>query len=65
MVFGKGRSFDAKSPEKSSVNKGEFIGVDPIYQNYANSTDKPLKADKKSSAKAEDKTEASKTSDKK
>lgn len=29
------------NPDESPLDRGDFRGVDPVYQNYANDTDKP------------------------
>lgn len=44
------------NPADSSVYYAEsgFVGTDPIYQNYANDTDEPLKAESGADKQAED-----------
>jgi hypothetical protein len=49
------------NPDESPLNANGFVGVDPIYQNFASITDAPEpeavegKAKKKSTSKASDK----------
>jgi len=69
--------FETVNPDETTLDKDGFVGVDPIYQNFANSTDKPLGDAHKDAEKAhpdqaeksgddeksEPKTEASKSAD--
>lgn len=32
-------------PDETTLNKDGFVGVDPIYQNFANDVDEPLEGD--------------------
>lgn len=46
-VEGVENSLGANNPDHpdNPVNQNGFVGVDPIYQNYANDTEKPLNED--------------------
>lgn len=48
--------FETKNPDESTLfgEDDSYRGTDPIYQNYANSTDKPLDAEKGADKLAED-----------
>lgn len=42
MVYGKGKVFEVKQPDDTTLNRDGYVGTDPIYQNHANETDAPL-----------------------
>lgn len=56
-----GEFFQSVNPDESSLNANGFVGVDPIYQNFANKTDAPLEDGDEPAEEAEPVEEAKET----
>lgn len=57
MVYGKGKVFETRNPDESTLDANGYVGVDPIYQNAANAVDKPLEGEDVPDEEVEEKVE--------